>query len=70
MRKLKLEIALFPVVLGICILGILIGWVSGINHEPHELFKTARLDSAVDFNQIEEVFAILPSKSDSNLSVE
>ena len=50
--------------------GILIGWVSGINHEPHELFKTARLDSAVDFNQIEEVFAILPSKSDSNLSVE
>lgn len=50
--------------------GILIGWVSRINHEPHELFKTARLDSAVDFNQIEEVFAILPSKSDSNLSVE
>jgi len=50
--------------------GILIGWVSGINHESHELFKTARLDSAVDFNQIEEVFAILPSKSDSNLSVE
>ena len=50
--------------------GILIGWVSGINREPHELFKTARLDSAVDFNQIEEVFAILPSKSDSNLSVE
>jgi len=28
------------------------------------------LDSAVDFNQIEEVFAILPQKSDSNLSVE
>ena len=50
--------------------GILIGWVSGINHESHELFKTARLDSAVDFNQIEEVFAILPSISDSNLSVE
>jgi rod shape-determining protein MreC len=50
--------------------GILIGWVIGINREPHELFKTARLDSAVDFNQIEEVFAILPSKSDSNLSVE
>jgi len=50
--------------------GILIGWVSGINREPHELFKTARLDSAVDFNQIEEVFTILPSKSDSNLSVE
>ena len=50
--------------------GILIGWVSGIHHQPHELFKTARLDSAVDFNQIEEVFAILPQKSDSNLSVE
>ena len=50
--------------------GILIGWVSGIHHQSHELFKTARLDSAVDFNQIEEVFAILPSKSDSNLSVE
>jgi rod shape-determining protein MreC len=50
--------------------GILIGWVSGIHHQSHELFKTARLDSAVDFNQIEEVFAILPQKSDSNLSVE
>jgi len=50
--------------------GILIGWVSGIHHQSHELFKTARLDSAVDFNQIEEVFAILPSKSNSNLSVE
>jgi len=50
--------------------GILIGWVSGIHHQSHELFKTASLDSAVDFNQIEEVFAILPSKSDSNLSVE
>jgi len=50
--------------------GILIGWVSGIHHQSHELFKTARLDSAVDFNQIEEVFAILTSKSDSNLSVE
>ena len=50
--------------------GILIGWVSGIHHQSHELFKTARLDSAVDFNQIEEVFAILPSISDSNLSVE
>ncbi len=50
--------------------GILIGWVSGIHHQSHELFKTARLDSAVDFNQIEEVFTILPSKSDSNLSVE
>ena len=50
--------------------GILIGWVSGIHHQSHELFKTARLDSAVDFNQIEEVFAILPPKSDSNLSVE
>ena len=50
--------------------GILVGWVSGIHHQSHELFKTARLDSAVDFNQIEEVFAILPPKSDSNLSVE
>ena len=50
--------------------GILIGWISGIHHQSHELFKTARLDSAVDFNQIEEVFAILPQKSDSNLSVE
>ncbi len=50
--------------------GILIGWVSGIQHKSHELFKTARLDSAVDFNQIEEVFAILPSITDSNLSDE
>ena len=50
--------------------GILIGWVSGIQHKSHELFKTARLDSAVDFNQMEEVFAILPSINDSNLSDE
>ena len=50
--------------------GVLIGWVSEIHHQSHELFKTARLDSAVDFNQIEEVFVILPPKSDSNLTVE
>ena len=50
--------------------GVLIGWVSEIHYQSHELFKTARLDSAVDFNQIEEVFVILPPKSDSNLTVE
>ena len=38
--------------------GILIGWIKEIRHQPHELFKTAVLDSAVDFNQIEEVFVI------------
>ena len=47
--------------------GILIGWVKEIRHQPHELFKTAVLDSAVNFNQIEEVFVIVPSKSDSHL---
>ena len=46
--------------------GILIGWVSEIRHEQHELFKTAILESAVDFNSIEEVFVIIPSKSNSD----
>ena len=46
--------------------GILIGWVSEIRHEQHELFKTARLESAVDFNSIEEVFVIILSKSNSD----
>ncbi|MBS1255762.1 MAG: Cell shape-determining protein MreC [Deltaproteobacteria bacterium] len=50
--------------------GILIGWVSEIRHQPHELFKTAILESAVDFNRIEEVFVIIPEKSDSDLIVD
>ena len=50
--------------------GILIGWVSEIRHEQHELFKTAILESAVDFNSIEEVFVIIPSKSDYDSAVE
>ena len=50
--------------------GILIGWVSEIRHQQHELFKTAILESAVDFNSIEEVFVIIPSKSDSEAAVD
>ncbi len=50
--------------------GILIGWVSEIRHQQHELFKTAILESAVDFNSIEEVFVIITSKSDSEAAVE
>ena len=50
--------------------GLLIGWVKEIRHQKHELFKTAILDSAVDFNQIEEVFVIVPSKTDSHLFVD
>ena len=50
--------------------GLLIGWVKEIRHQKHELFKTAILDSAVDFNQIEEVFVIVPSKTDSHLFIE
>ena len=50
--------------------GILIGWVSEIRHQQHELFKTAILESAVDFNSIEEVFVIIPSKSDANATVD
>ena len=50
--------------------GILIGWVSEIRYEQHELFKTAILDMAVDFNQIEEVFVIVPSKTDSHLFID
>ena len=50
--------------------GLLIGWVTEIRHQKHELFKTAILDSAVDFNQIEEVFVIVPSKTDSHLFVD
>ena len=50
--------------------GLLIGWVNEIHHQKHELFKTAILDSAVDFNQIEEVFVIVPSKTDSHLFID
>ena len=50
--------------------GLLIGWVKEIRHQKHELFKTAILDSAVDFNQIEEVFVIVPSKTDSHLFID
>ena len=50
--------------------GILIGWVSEIRHEQHELFKTAILESAVDFNSIEEVFVIITSKLDYDSAVE
>ena len=50
--------------------GILIGWVSEIRHQQHELFKTAILESAVDFNSIEEVFVIIPSKSNYDAAVE
>ena len=50
--------------------GILIGWVSEVRYQQHELFKTAILESAVDFNSIEEVFVIIPSKSNSDVAVE
>ena len=46
------------------------GWVKEIRHQKHELFKTAILDMAVDFNQIEEVFVIVPSKTDSHLFID
>ena len=44
--------------------------MSEIRHEQHELFKTAILESAVDFNSIEEVFVIITSKSDYDSAVE
>ena len=50
--------------------GILIGWVSEVRYQQHELFKTAILESAVDFNSIEEVFVIIPSKSNSDAAVD
>ena len=50
--------------------GLLVGWVKEIRHLKHELFKTAILDMAVDFNQIEEVFVIVPSKTDSHLFID
>jgi rod shape-determining protein MreC len=50
--------------------GLLIGWVKEIRRQEHELFKTAILDSAVDFNQIEEVFVIVPTKTNSHLFIE
>lgn len=50
--------------------GLLIGWVREIRQQKHELFKTAILDSAVDFNLIEEVFVIVPSVSDSHLFID
>ncbi|MED5241828.1 MAG: rod shape-determining protein MreC, partial [SAR324 cluster bacterium] len=50
--------------------GLLVGWVKEIRHQKHELFKTAILDMAVDFNKIEEVFVIVPSKTDSHLFID
>ncbi|MEC9012660.1 MAG: rod shape-determining protein MreC [SAR324 cluster bacterium] len=50
--------------------GLLVGWVKEIRHQNHEMFKTAILDMAVDFNQIEEVFVIVPSKTDSHLFID
>ena len=52
--------------------GILVGTVSAVLHEEHELFQTAKLIPVVDFDTIEGVFVILKTNplSDEFLSDE
>ena len=45
--------------LGLFPKGLLVGIVSAVKHEEHELFKTAILTPVVEFNKIEDVFVIL-----------
>jgi rod shape-determining protein MreC len=45
--------------------GLLVGIVTSIKHEEHELFQVAQLTPVVDFNKIEDVFVILKSSADS-----
>jgi len=44
--------------------GLMVGIVTSVKHEEHELFKTAQLDPALDFTRMEEVFVVL-KKGDS-----
>lgn len=45
--------------------GLLVGIVSAIDHEEHELLKTAQLTPVVDFNKIENVFVIIKKSNES-----
>jgi rod shape-determining protein MreC len=41
--------------------GVLLGTVVEVKHKSYELFKTAVLEPAINFDQIEEVFVIIRS---------
>ncbi|MCZ6474461.1 MAG: rod shape-determining protein MreC [SAR324 cluster bacterium] len=45
--------------------GLLVGIVTGVAREQHELFQTATIQPVVAFNKIEGVYVILVDKNDS-----
>ena len=44
--------------------GLLVGTVTSVGRERHELFQSAEIQPVVDFNKIEGVFVILRDRSD------
>lgn len=46
--------------------GMLVGTISNVYREQHELFQTAEIEPAVDFNKIEWVFVILRKPGTGN----
>lgn len=44
--------------------GLLVGVVTGVSRERHELFQTAQIQPVVDFNKIEGVYVITRDESD------
>ncbi len=49
--------------------GLLVGTVADVKRERHELFQTAELRPAVDFDKIEGVFVILKKPTDTSFPV-
>lgn len=47
--------------------GLLVGTITNVYHESHELFQTAEVAGAVDFSKIEGVFVMLKDPRDQNL---
>jgi rod shape-determining protein MreC len=45
--------------------GMLVGTITSVGRERHELFQTAEIQPVVDFNRIEGVFVILKDASDT-----
>ena len=46
--------------------GLMVGTVTNVSRERHDLFQTAEIQPVVDFNKIEGVFVILRSPNDVN----
>lgn len=44
--------------------GLLVGSVTGVTRERHELFQSAEIQPAVDFNKIEGVFVVIRDRRD------